>query len=45
MSKGTSLAEARSNSEKIKPIALDGIELRLSEAVSQSASRNSVKYF
>jgi len=34
MSKGTSLAEAMSNSEKIKPVALAIIVLRLSEGTS-----------
>ena len=37
--KGTSRAEAMSNSEKIKPVALAVIELRLSEGISQSVSR------
>ena len=36
MPKGTCQAEATSNSEKIKPIALAVIELRLSEGISQS---------
>ena len=36
--KGTCRAEATSNSEKIKPVALAVIELRLSEGVSQSVS-------
>jgi len=31
MAKGTSRAEATSNSEKVKPVALDIVELRLSE--------------
>ena len=35
MPKGTSRAEATSNSEKIKPVALAVIELRLSEGISQ----------
>ena len=35
MSKGTSRAKATSNSEKIKPVALAVIELRLSEGISQ----------
>ena len=34
--KGTSWVEAMLNSEKIKPIALTVIELRLSEGISQS---------
>ena len=38
MPKGTCRAEATSNSEKIKPIALAVIELRLSEGISQSVS-------
>ena len=39
MPKGTCRAEAMSNSEKIKPVALAVIELRLSEgSVSQSVS-------
>ena len=39
MPKGTSWAEAMSNSEKIKHIALVIIELHLSEDISQSATR------
>jgi len=47
MAKGTSLAEATSNSEKIKPVALVIVELRKSvdikqagrQLVSQSVSR------
>ena len=39
MPKGTSRAEATSNSEKIKPIALAVIELRLSEGISQSVTQ------
>ena len=39
MPKGTCQAEATSNSEKIKPIALAVIELRLSEGTSQSVSQ------
>ena len=35
MPKGTCRAEAMSNSEKIKPLALAIIELRLSEGISQ----------
>ena len=35
MPKGTCRAEATSNSEKIKPVALAVIELRLSEGISQ----------
>ena len=45
--KGTSWAEATSNSEKIKPLALAIIELRLSEGISQSVVQsveNSIKY-
>ena len=38
MPKGTSRAEAMSNSEKSKPIALAVIKLRLSEGISQSVS-------
>ena len=48
MPKGISQAEATSNSEKIKPVALAIIELCLSEAISYSVSQsveNSVKYF
>ena len=37
--KGTSWAEATSNSEKIKPVALAVIELCLSESISQSVTR------
>ena len=46
MPKGTCLAEAMSNSEKIKPIALAVIELRLSVGISQLVTQsveNSVK--
>ena len=50
--KGTCQAEATSNSEKIKPIALAVIELRLSEGISQLLTQsvsqsleNSVKFF
>jgi len=46
MLKGTSWAEAKSNSEKIKPVALAVIELCLTEGISQSGSqseKNSVK--
>ena len=39
MSKGTSQAEATSNSKKIKPVALAVIKLRLSEGISQSVTR------
>ena len=35
MPKGTCRAEATSNSEKIKPVALAVIEVRLSEGISQ----------
>ena len=38
MPKGTCRAEATSNSEKIKPVALAVIELRLSEGISQSVT-------
>jgi len=38
MAKGTSRAEATSNSEKINPIALAVVELRESEGISQSGS-------
>ena len=44
--KGTCRVEATSNSEKIKPVALAVIELRLSEGISQSVTQsaeNSVK--
>ena len=47
MPKGTSQAEATSNSEKIKPISLAIIELCLSEGISQSVTlsvENSIKY-
>ena len=41
MPKGTCRAEATSNSEKIKPVALAVFELRLSEtSVSQSVSQS-----
>jgi len=36
MAKGTSRAEATSNSEKIKPIALTIVELRESEGIRQA---------
>ena len=39
MPRGTCRAEVTSNSEKIKPIALAVIELRLSEGISQSVSQ------
>ena len=42
--KGTSRAEVTSNSEKIKPIALAVIKLRLSEGISQLISQNSVNF-
>ena len=35
MPKGTSLDEAMSNSEKIKPVAVAVIELHLSEGISK----------
>jgi len=38
MAKGTSQAEATSNSEKIKPVALAIVELRESEAIRQAGS-------
>ena len=38
MPKGTSQAEAMSNSEKIKPVVLAVIELCLSEGISWSVS-------
>ena len=38
MPKGACRAEATSNSEKIKPVALAVIKLRLSEGISQSVS-------
>ena len=38
MPKGTSRAEATSNNEKIKPVALAVVKLRLSEGISQSVS-------
>ena len=39
MPKGTCRAEVMSKSEKIKPIALAIIALRLSEGISQSVSQ------
>ena len=52
MPKGTSQAKATSNSEKIKPVALTVIELRLSEGIGQLLSQsvtlsveNSAQYF
>ena len=47
MPKGTCQAEATSNSEKIKPVALAVIELHLSEGINQSVTQsveNSVEY-
>ena len=38
MPKGTSRAEAMSNREKIKPIALAVFELHFSEGISQSVT-------
>ena len=38
--KGTSRAEATSNSEKIKPVALAVIELRLPEDIRQSVENS-----
>ena len=46
MPEGTCWAEAMSNSEKIKPVALAVIELHLSEGISQLLSQsveNSIK--
>ena len=40
MPKGTCLAEATSKREKIKPVALAVIKLRLSEGISQSVSQS-----
>ena len=40
MPKGTCRAEAMSSSEKIKPVALAVIELRLSEGISESVSQS-----
>jgi len=40
MAKGTSQAEATSNSEKIKPVALAIIKLHLSEVISQAVSES-----
>ena len=45
MPKGTSRDEATSNSEKIKPIALAVIELRLPEESGGQAGRQAVKKF
>ena len=47
MPKGTCWAKATSNSEKIKPVALAVIELRLSEGISQPVTQsveNSIEY-
>jgi len=38
VAKGTSLAEATLNSEKIKPVTLAIVELRKSEGISQAVS-------
>jgi len=43
--KGTSRDEATSNSEKIKPVALAVIELRLSEGIRQSVEIPLNKFF
>ena len=46
MLKGTCRVEPTSNSEKIKPVTLAVIELRLSEGISKSVSQaveNSIK--
>ena len=40
MPKGMSLDETMSNSERIKPIVLAVIKLRLSESIGQSASQS-----
>ena len=40
MPKGTSWAEATSNSEKIKPVALAVIKLCLTEGISQAVSKS-----
>ena len=42
MPKGTCRVEATSNSEKINPVALAVIELRLSEGISQSVSPSKI---
>jgi len=42
MPKGTSQAEATSDSEKIKPVALAVIELCLTEGISQAVSLKKV---
>ena len=42
MPKGTSRAEATSNSEKIKPVALAIIELCLTEGISQAVSHKKI---
>ena len=43
MPKGTSRAEAMSNSEKIKPVALAVVELCLSEGIVTQSVENCVK--
>ena len=43
MPKGTSRAKATSNSEKMKPIAVAAIELRLSEGISQSVTQSVIQ--
>jgi len=40
--KGTSWDEATSNSEKIKPVALAVIKLRLSEGIRQAVSQEKI---
>ena len=45
MPKGTSLAEAMSNSEKTKPVALEVINLHLSEGIIQSVTQSVSRKF
>ena len=45
MLKGTSQAKTTSNSEKIKPVTLAIIKLRLSEGISQSVTQSISRKF
>ena len=45
MPKGTSQAEAMSNSEKIKPVALAVIKLCLTEGISEAVSQSEENNF
>ena len=45
LKKGTTWAEATSNREKIKPVALAVVELRLSEGIRQAGGRAVISRF